>query len=210
MKAVSTRNDEPQRASRPFDRDRDGFVIAEGAGVLILESMDHAVGRGARVFAELVGYGASSDAYHITAPDPQGRGAVRCMAMAMRSAGLDVSDVDYINAHGTSTKLNDAIETRAIRGLFGEHADRLAVSSTKGVTGHPLGAAGGLEAVFTCLAVHTGVAPPTANLENPGPECDLDYVPGEARRTPIRAALSNGFGFGGTNGTLAFRKWEGR
>lgn len=209
IKALSTRNDDPGSASRPFDRDRDGFVIAEGAGAVLLESLEHAQRRGARIYAELVGYGATSDGHHITAPDPEGRGAARCMSAALRSAGLQPDEVDYINAHGTSTQLNDVVETMAIRAVFGPHADELAVSSTKGVTGHALGAAGGLEAVFTCLALHDGIAPPTANLSEADPRCDLDYVAEGARSMSMSVALSNGFGFGGTNGTLAFRRWEG-
>jgi 3-oxoacyl-[acyl-carrier-protein] synthase II len=204
MKALSRRNDEPHRASRPFDRDRDGFVMSEGAGMVVLETLDHARARGARIYCELLGYGSTTDAYHVTAPSPGGEGAARCIRRALQTAGLDPSDVDYINAHGTSTPANDPAETQAIRTAFGAHADRLMVSSTKGVTGHLLGAAGGIEAVATCMALYTGVVPPTANLETPDPECDLDCVPLTARQVPIRAALSNGFGFGGTNAVLAF------
>jgi 3-oxoacyl-[acyl-carrier-protein] synthase II len=208
MKALSRRNDEPTRASRPFDRDRDGFVFSEGAGVVVLEELEHARRRGARIYCELVGYAATTDAYHVTAPAPGGEGAARCMRRALVRAGLNPEDVDYVNAHGTSTPANDPAETQAIRAAFGAHADRLMVSSTKGVTGHLLGAAGGIEAVATCLAVSTGIVPPTANLEHPDPACDLDYVPLVAREAPIRAALSNAFGFGGTNAVLAFARLE--
>jgi 3-oxoacyl-[acyl-carrier-protein] synthase II len=209
MKALSTRNDDPQRASRPFDRDRDGFVVAEGAGVAILESLEHAQARGARVYAEIVGYGLTGDAFHLTAPAPGGEGAARAMQAALDDAGLDPGDVDYINAHGTSTLLNDRLETAAIKTVFKEHAYRLAVSSTKSMIGHLLGGAGGVEFVVTALAVKEGRIPPTANLENPDPECDLDYVPGAAaREAPIRAALSNSLGFGGHNVTLALRPFH--
>lgn len=208
MKALSRRNDEPERASRPFDRDRDGFVMGEGAGVVLLEELDHALARGARIYCELVGYAATTDAYHVTAPAPGGAGAARCMRRALEVAGIEAEEVGYINAHGTSTPANDPAETAAIRTAFGSHADRLAVSSTKGVTGHLLGAAGGVEAVATALAVHTGVVPPTANLDVPDPACDLDYVPGAARSARPRVALSNGFGFGGTNAVLVFRRME--
>jgi 3-oxoacyl-[acyl-carrier-protein] synthase II len=204
MKALSRRNDEPARASRPFDAERDGFVMSEGAGVIVLEELEHARARGARIYCELRGYGSTTDAHHITAPAPGGAGAARCMRRALETAGLEPEHVGYINAHGTSTPQNDPAETAAIRTAFGAHADRLMVSSTKGVTGHLLGAAGGIEAVATCLALHRGVVPPTANLENPDPACDLDHVPLTAREVPIRAALSNGFGFGGTNAVLAF------
>lgn len=209
MKALSTRNEAPAEASRPFDRDRDGFVMSEGSGVVVLESLDHALARDARIYAELVGYGATTDAHHVTAPAPGGAGAARCMRRALASARLPVEAVDYINAHGTSTPANDPAETAAIRTAFGAHADRLVVSSTKGVTGHLLGAAGGLEAVATVKALHTGIVPPTANLWEPDPECDLDYVPREAREVRPRVALSNAFGFGGTNAVLVFRRWEG-
>ncbi len=208
MKALSRRNDEPQRASRPFDRDRDGFVMSEGAGVVILEDLEHARARGARIYCEIIGYGATTDAYHVTAPAPGGAGAARCMAKALRDAGVAPESVDYINAHGTSTPANDPAETAAIRKVFGDHADVLAVSSTKGVTGHLLGAAGGIEAIATAKALHTGIVPPTANLDNPDPECDLDYVPHEARQLDPEVALSNAFGFGGTNAVLAFRRWK--
>jgi len=209
LRALSTRNDEPTRASRPFDKDRDGFIIGEGAGVLILEELEHAWRRGARIYAEIVGYGMSSDAYHMTAPSEDGDGARRVMAMAVRKAGIAPSDVDYINAHGTSTPYNDRLETLAIRNCFGEHAETLAISSTKSMTGHLLGGAGGLEAGITALAVHHQVAPPTINLDDPDPECDLDYVPHQSRQMPIRYALSNSFGFGGTNAALLFKRFEG-
>ncbi len=206
MRALSTRNDDPEHASRPWDKDRDGFVLGEGSGVLVLEEYEHARRRGARIYAELAGYGMSADAFHMTAPSEDGEGAARCMRNALRNARLNPDDIDYVNAHGTSTPLGDVAETVAIRRSFGDHANRLAVSSTKSMTGHLLGAAGGIEAVFSVLAVHEGVAPPTANLVEAGPGCDLDYVPNEARRMPIRAALSNSFGFGGTNGTLIFSR----
>ncbi len=209
LRALSTRNDEPARASRPFDKDRDGFIIGEGAGVLILEELEHARRRGATIYAEIVGYGMSSDAYHMTAPSEDGDGARRVMAMAVRKAGIAPSDVDYINAHGTSTPYNDKLETLAIRNCFGEHADKLAISSTKSMTGHLLGGAGGLEAGITALAVHQQVAPPTINLDDPDPACDLDYVPHQSRQMPIRYALSNSFGFGGTNAALLFKQYEG-
>ena len=208
LRALSTRNDEPARASRPFDKDRDGFIIGEGAGVLILEELEHARRRGARIYAEIVGYGMSSDAYHMTAPSEDGDGARRVMAMAVRKAGVAPSDLDYINAHGTSTPYNDRLETLAIRNCFGEHAETLAISSTKSMTGHLLGGAGGLEAGITALAVHHQVAPPTINLDDPDPECDLDYVPHQSRQMPIRYALSNSFGFGGTNAALLFKRFE--
>ncbi len=208
MKALSTRNDEPERASRPFDANRDGFVCGEGAGVLMLESLPHARRRGARVYAELVGYGMTADAYHMTAPDPEGDGATRAMARALADAGLAPETVGYINAHGTSTPYNDKTETLAIKRVFGDHARRLAVSSTKSMIGHLLGAAGGVEAIATVLALHHGVLPPTINYETPDPECDLDYVPNTARRAQVEVALSNGFGFGGTNATLAFRRYR--
>jgi 3-oxoacyl-[acyl-carrier-protein] synthase II len=209
LRALSTRNDEPAKASRPFDKDRDGFIIGEGAGVLILEELEHARRRGATIYAEIVGYGMSSDAYHMTAPSEDGDGARRVMAMAVRKAGIAPSDVDYINAHGTSTPYNDKLETLAIRNCFGEHADKLAISSTKSMTGHLLGGAGGLEAGITALAVRDQVAPPTINLDDPDPECDLDYVPHQSRQMPIRYALSNSFGFGGTNAALLFKRFEG-
>ena len=210
LRALSTRNDEPARASRPFDRDRDGFIIGEGAGVLILEELEHARARGARIYAEMVGYGVSADAHHITAPSEDGDGAVRAMAMALRKAGVEPSAVDYVNAHGTSTPYNDKLETMAIKRCFGEHARRMAISSTKSMTGHLLGGAGGLEGGISALAVHHQVAPPTINLDHPDPECDLDYVPHVKREMPMTYALSNSFGFGGTNATLLFRRYEGQ
>ena len=209
MKALSTRNDEPARASRPFDKERDGFVVGEGAGVLVLEELEGARKRGAKIYAEIAGYGANSDAYHITMPAPDGTGAARCMELAIEDAKIPPGGVDYINAHGTSTYYNDLYETKAIKKVFGEHAKKLAVSSTKSMTGHLLGAAGGVEAVFTALAIKTGIIPPTVNYENPDPECDLDYVPNTARDAGIRAALSNSFGFGGTNAVLVFKRFEG-
>jgi 3-oxoacyl-[acyl-carrier-protein] synthase II len=205
-RALSSRNDDPATASRPWDKDRDGFVLGEGAGILVLEEYEHARKRGARIYCELAGYGMSADAHHITAPCEDGEGAVRCMANAMRNAGLNREQVDYINAHGTSTPLGDVAETVAVRNCFGDHARKLAVSSTKSMTGHLLGAAGGVESVFSVLAVRDQVAPPTINLVNPDPQCDLDYVPNTARRMKIDVAVSNSFGFGGTNGSLVFRK----
>jgi 3-oxoacyl-[acyl-carrier-protein] synthase II len=207
LKAVSSRNDEPEKASRPFDRHRDGFVMAEGAGVVVLEELQQAKHRGAKIYAEVIGYGANADAYHMTAPSPEGEGAVRCIRLALRSGGIDPPEVDYINAHGTSTPYNDATETQAIKRVFGEHAARIAISSTKSMTGHLLGAAGGVEAVYSVLTLSHGVIPPTINYEEPDPACDLDYVPNVARHAPVRVALSNSFGFGGTNACLVFRKW---
>jgi len=204
-KALSTRNDDPDTASRPWDRDRDGFVLGDGAGAMVVEEYEHARARGATIYAELVGFGMSGDAHHITAPLESGEGAALCMRNAMRDAGINPEDVDYVNAHGTSTPLGDKAETVAIKLAFGGCADRLAVSSTKSMTGHLLGAAGAVEAIFSVLAIRDSVAPPTTNYENPDPECDLDYVPNVAREMPIRIALSNSFGFGGTNGTLVFR-----
>jgi 3-oxoacyl-[acyl-carrier-protein] synthase II len=209
LRALSTRNDDPPRACRPFDKNRDGFIIGEGAGVIVLEELEHAKRRGAPIYAEIVGYGMSSDAYHMTAPSEDGDGARRAMAMAIRKANIAPDDVDYINAHGTSTPYNDRIETHAIHNCFGEHAGKLAISSTKSMTGHLLGGAGGLEAGITALAIHQQVVPPTINLDDPDPDCDLDYVPHQKRKMPIRYALSNSFGFGGTNATLLFKKFEG-
>jgi len=208
MKALSTRNDDPQAASRPFDRDRDGFIMSEGAGMLVLEEYESAVRRGAKIYAEVCGYGLSSDAYHVAAPPEDGAGAVRALKMVLKDSGMNCSDFDYINAHGTSTPLNDKCETIAIKTVFGDDAKRLAISSTKSMVGHMLGAAGGIEAVFTALSIHDQIAPPTINLHNPSPECDLDYVPLVAREMKIRAALSNSFGFGGTNGVIAMKRFE--
>ncbi len=208
LRALSTRNDDPSHASRPFDKDRDGFIIGDGAGVLILEELEHAKERGAPIYAEIVGYGLTGDAYHMTAPSEDGDGGRRVMAMAIRKAGIRPEDIDYINAHGTSTYFNDKLETLAIKRCFGEHATKLAVSSTKSMTGHLLGGAGGLEAGITALSVFHQVAPPTINLNSPDPDCDLDYVPGATRPMPIRYALSNSFGFGGTNAALLFKRYE--
>jgi len=205
-RALSTRNDDPAGASRPWDKDRDGFVMGEGAGAVVLEELEHAKQRGARIYCELAGYGVSADAYHITAPAEDGEGAFRCMNNAMRDAGMGADGIDYINAHGTSTPLGDIAETVAVKRLLGEHAKNVAVNSTKSMTGHLLGAAGGVEAVFSILALRDQVSPPTINLQTPDPACDLDYVPNAARKIKIRAALSNSFGFGGTNGTLVFRQ----
>ena len=209
MKAMSTRNDEPEKASRPFDLGRDGFVCSEGGGILVLEALEHARRRDVRIYGEIVGYGMSGDAHHMTAPDPDGDGAARAMRAALRDARLAPTEVGYINAHGTSTPYNDKFETQAIKRVFGEHAARLAVSSTKSMTGHLLGAAGGIEAIATLLAIYNGLLPPTINYETPDPECDLDYVPNHARKQEVEVALSNAFGFGGTNATLAFRKFHG-
>jgi 3-oxoacyl-[acyl-carrier-protein] synthase II len=208
MKAMSTRNDDPARASRPFDAARDGFVAGEGAGILVLESLEHAVRRDARIYAEVVGYGMTADAHHMTAPDPEGDGAARAMQMALRDARVEPSAIGYINAHGTSTPYNDKFETIAIKRVFGDHARKLAVSSTKSMTGHLLGAAGGVEAIATSLALHHGILPPTINYETPDPDCDLDYIPNQARKQDVDVALSNAFGLGGTNATLAFRKYR--
>ena len=208
MKALSTRNDEPEKASRPFDADRDGFVMGEGAGILILESLENAMDRDARIYAEVAGYGMTADAYHITAPAPGGEGAARCMAMALKDAGVDPVEVNYINAHGTSTKYGDELETNAIKTVFREHAYKLAVSSTKSMTGHLLGAAGGVETVINVLSIYNDVVPPTINLDNPDPECDLDYVPHKLRRMTVNYALTNSFGFGGTNACLLFKKFN--
>ena len=209
MKAISTRNEEPEKASRPFEKNRDGFVVSEGAGILILEELEFALKRGARIYGEIIGYGYNGDAYHITAPPPDGEGAVRCMRMAIRDAGLRPEDVHYVNAHGTSTPLNDVTETRAIKTVFGERAKEVPISATKSMTGHLLGAAGSTEAIFTLLSLRDGILPPTINYDEPDPECDLDYVPNVARRVSIKVGLSNAFGFGGTNATLVFKKFEG-
>ena len=208
LKALSRRNDSPQKASRPFDKDRDGFVIAEGAGIVVLESLEHALKRKARIYAEMSGYGMSGDAYHMTAPDPTGEGAMRSMRGALKDSGIKLEEVDYINAHGTSTALNDKIETLAIKKLFGAHASKLAVNSTKSMTGHLLGAAGGVEFIVCCLSIHHSKLHPTVNQENPDPECDLDYVPNRARDKEVNIALSNSLGFGGHNVTLAVKKFK--
>ena len=208
MRALSTRNDEPERASRPFDKDRDGFVIGEGSGIVVLEELELARRRGARIYAEVVGYGITADAFHITAPSEDGDGAIRVMQMALDSAGVTASQVQYINAHGTSTFFNDKLETLAIRKVFGEQANRIGVSSTKSMTGHLLGAAGGLEAGITALAIHRQTMPPTINQDTPDPECDLDYIPWHARQAPITYAMSNSFGFGGTNAALLMRRFD--
>jgi 3-oxoacyl-[acyl-carrier-protein] synthase II len=209
MKALSTRNDEPEKACRPFEKNRDGFVVAEGAGIVILEELQFALKRNAKIYAELIGYGYTGDAYHITAPSPDGDGAVRCMRMAIKDAGLKPEDVDHINAHGTSTPLNDLTETVAIKTVFGDHAKKVPISATKSMTGHLLGAAGSTEAIFTILAIRDGIMPPTINYEEPDPQCDLDYVPNVSRKKPLNVAMSNAFGFGGTNATLVFKKFEG-
>jgi 3-oxoacyl-[acyl-carrier-protein] synthase II len=208
MKALSTRNSEPEKASRPFDKDRDGFVMGEGAGIILLEEMEQALKRGAKIYAEIIGYGLTGDAYHITAPAPNGEGAARCMAMALKDAGIRPEEVDYINAHGTSTDYNDLYETIAIKTVFKEHARKIPVSSTKSMTGHLLGGAGGVESIFTVLTIFQGVIPPTINYETPDPNCDLDYVPNVARKAEVRVALSNSFGFGGTNAVLVFKRFE--
>jgi 3-oxoacyl-[acyl-carrier-protein] synthase II len=208
MKAMSTRNDEPEKASRPFDAGRDGFVCGEGGGILVLESLDHARRRDARIYAEVIGYGMTGDAHHMTAPDPEGDGAARAMAGALADAKIAPGEVGYINAHGTSTPYNDKFETLAIKRVFGEHARKVAVSSTKSMTGHLLGAAGGIEAIASVLALHHGILPPTINYETPDPDCDLDYIPNQARKQDVELALSNAFGFGGTNATLVFRKYR--
>lgn len=206
MKALSTRNEDPLAASRPFDKNRDGFVMGEGSGIVILEEYESAKKRGARIYGEVLGYGLTADAYHLTAPSPGGEGAARCMQMALDTAGLNPEDVDYINAHGTSTPFNDLYETMAIKSVFGDHARKLMISSTKSMTGHLLGAAGGVEAIFSLLAISRGVVPPTINYTEPDPECDLDYVPNEARQKDLKVAISNSLGFGGTNATILFRK----
>lgn len=208
MGATSRNNDDPEHASRPFDKDRDGFVMGEGAGVLILESLDRALARGAKIYAEMIGYGMSADAHHLTSPAPDGSGAARSMLAAVENAGLKPTDIDYINAHGTSTPLNDLFETIAIKRAFGDHAYKLSVSSIKSMIGHLLGAAGGIEAIASVLALHHQILPPTTNLQNPDPDCDLDYVPNEARKASIRTAISNSFGFGGHNATIAFKVYE--
>jgi 3-oxoacyl-[acyl-carrier-protein] synthase II len=209
MKALSTRNDEPEKACRPFEKNRDGFVVAEGSGIIILEELQFALKRNAKIYAEIVGYGYTSDAYHITAPSPDGDGAVRCMRMAVKDAGVKPEEMDYINAHGTSTSLNDLTETVAVKAVFGDHAKKIPISATKSMTGHLLGAAGSTEAIFTILSIRDGILPPTINYEEPDPQCDLDYVPNVARRQPVNIAMSNAFGFGGTNATLVFKKFSG-
>jgi 3-oxoacyl-[acyl-carrier-protein] synthase II len=209
MRAMSTRNDDPKTASRPFDKDRDGFVMGEGAGVLILEELEHAKKRGAQIYCEIAGYGNTADAHHLTAPSPGGEGAARSMKMALRSAGLNTTDIAYVNAHGTSTPVGDIAETQAIKSLFGEHAKKLAVSSTKGATGHMLGAAGAVETTACVLAIKHGVVPPTINYTTPDPECDLDYVPNTARELKVDAIINNSFGFGGHNSTIAAKKFNG-
>jgi 3-oxoacyl-[acyl-carrier-protein] synthase II len=208
MKALSTRNDSPEKASRPFDRDRDGFVVGEGSGILILEDLDLALARNAPIYAEIAGYGMTGDGYHMTSPPPDGNGAVRCMTTALKDAGLERNEIDYINAHGTSTQLNDLYESRAIKTVFKKHAYSLAVSSTKSMTGHLLGGAGGIETVFTALTIHEDLIPPTINYENPDEECDLDYVPNVVRSTKVENAMTNSFGFGGTNATLIITKYK--
>lgn len=209
MKALSTRNDEPQKASRPFDAARDGFVMGEGSGVIVIEGLDNALKRGAKIYAEIVGYGMSSDAYHITTPAPGGEGAVRCMRAGIKDAGISPEEINYINAHGTSTKYGDELETAAVKTVFGDHARSLCMSSTKSMTGHLLGAAGGVEAIFSVLSIYNSMVPPTINLENPDPECDLDYVPNRPKQVDVGCAMSNSFGFGGTNACLIFKKYRG-
>ncbi|MDO9287858.1 MAG: beta-ketoacyl-ACP synthase II, partial [Thermodesulfovibrionales bacterium] len=209
MKALSTRNNEPEKASRPFDRDRDGFVMGEGSGIMVLESLESALARGAKIQAEVVGYGMTSDAYHITSPAPEGEGAARCMAMAFKDGGVKPSDIDYINAHGTSTKYGDELESIAVKTVFKEHAYKVAMSSTKSMTGHLLGAAGGVEAVISVLCMRDNIVPPTINLDNPDPQCDLDYVPNKARKMEVNCVMSNSFGFGGTNACLIFKRYKG-
>ncbi|MEG6615284.1 beta-ketoacyl-ACP synthase II [Peptococcaceae bacterium 1198_IL3148] len=209
MKALSTRNDQPQQACRPFDAERDGFVMGEGAGILVMETLEHAQARGARIYAEIVGYGSTCDAYHITAPHPEGNGGAKAMELALKDAGLKPEDVDYINAHGTSTSLNDKLETKAIKRVLGDHAYNVAISSTKSMTGHLLGAAGGVEAIASIMAINNSLVPPTINYQVPDPECDLDYVPNQAREKEVNVALSNSLGFGGHNVTIAFKKYEG-
>ncbi len=209
MKALSTRNSEPQKASRPFDKDRDGFVVGEGCGIMILETLEGALERGAHIYAEMIGYGMSGDGHHITSPSPDGEGAARCMQSALDSAGISYDKVEYINAHGTSTPLNDLFETRAVKTVFKEKAKQIPISSTKSMTGHLLGGAGGVETVFTALTIYNGVIPPTINLDHPGEECDLDYVPNVARRQEVKVAMTNSFGFGGTNASLILSKYSG-
>jgi 3-oxoacyl-[acyl-carrier-protein] synthase II len=209
MKAMSTRNDDPKTASRPFDKDRDGFVMGEGAGVLVLEELEHAKKRGAQIYCEIAGYGNTADAHHLTAPAPGGEGAARCMKMALRNGGLNLTDISYVNAHGTSTPQGDICETQAIKTVFGDHARKLVVSSTKGATGHMLGAAGAVEMTICTLAIKHGIVPPTINLQNPDPECDLDYVPNTARQMPVNAIVNNSFGFGGHNSTISAKKFNG-
>jgi 3-oxoacyl-[acyl-carrier-protein] synthase II len=209
MRAMSNRNDEPKRSSRPFDKDRDGFVMGEGAGVVVLEELEHAKKRGARIYAELAGYGNTADAHHMTSPAENGEGAARCMKMALRSGGLNPDQVGYINAHGTSTSVGDVCETKAVKTVFGDHARRLAISSTKGATGHMLGAAGAVELAFCCKALETGIVPPTLNLDDPDPECDLDYVAHTSRELKVDAILNNSFGFGGHNSTTALKRFVG-
>lgn len=208
LRAMSTRNDEPEKASRPFDAERDGFVMGEGSGIIVLESLEHALKRGARIYAEVVGYGMSADAHHMTDPAPGGEGAARCMVKAIKDAGLKPEDIQYINAHGTSTGVGDKSETQAVKSVFGEYAYKVPVSSTKSMTGHLLGAAGGVEAVVIALTIKNGVIPPTINLENPDPECDLDYVPNKPRKAEVKVAMSNSFGFGGHNATIILKKYE--
>ena len=208
MKALSTRNDDPTKASRPFDRDRDGFVVGEGSGIVIIEALEHAQARGAKIYAEIVGYGMSGDGYHMTSPPPDGEGAARCMTAALEDAGIGPDQIGYINAHGTSTPLNDLYETRAIKKAFGDAAQKVAISSTKSMTGHLLGGAGGIETVFTALAIQNGILPPTINLDHPGEECDLDYIPNQARKADVEYAMSNSFGFGGTNASLILKRYR--
>ena len=207
MRALSERNDEPEKASRPFDKNRDGFVMGEGSGIVILEELNHALERGAKIYAEVVGYGLTGDAFHMTAPPPGGEGAVRCMRTALKDAGVRPEDIQYINAHGTSTELNDLYECQAIKTVFGDHYKSVPVSSTKSMTGHLLGAAGGVETIFTTLAIHRGILPPTINYEEPDPEIDLDVVPNKARKADVKYGMSNSFGFGGTNATLILKKY---
>ena len=208
MRALSTRNDEPEKASRPFELNRDGFIMSEGAGILVIEELEHALKRGADIYCEIVSYGLSGDAYHVSSPDPGGIGAKNCIKMAINRAGLRPEDVDYINAHGTSTKMNDLAENKAIESVFGDYARKLAISSTKSMTGHLLGGAGGIEAAYTCLTIKHGIIPPTINYENPDPECNLDYVPNKCRKAKVNIAMSNSFGFGGTNASLIFKSYE--